>query len=242
MTFYIYDSLYGRMVEYTETIDFGSDAGYLYIDVPFEARFATDWLYVLSPQYGRNSYLEVRLKINDVYEPSTVRFTPDSLGEIEADISRYLQAKVTNEKIGDYDSENIAETNQSGKFELEYRERYDGDSSTWVEEGNDWYYIYAVRTKEQGSNLSEFCNLELFNIFEKPIWWVGMPFDLQFWWNPKYLVLEYVVESYDAAGTLLSTNSYRLDDEGLGYLNSIKINRDTIEALADYLEITVQEV
>lgn len=240
-TFYIYDALYGEMVAYTETEDFGSDAGYLYIDVPFEARFATDWLYVLSPQYSPASYVEIRLKINDVYETSTIRFTPSALGVAECDISRYLQAKITGEKIGNYVNRNDAETNQSGKFEVEYRERYAGDSNSWVEEGNDWYYLYAVRSKEQGSNLAEYWDLQIFNQFTKPVWWLGTPMDINFWWNPKYAQVDLTIDNYDSTGTLLSTNSYRLDTDGKGFLNSILISEDTIETTCAYIEVTLAE-
>jgi hypothetical protein len=231
---YVYDSLYGRMVEYTA---YGGDPGYIYLDIPFEARFATDWLYVLSPQYTNNSYIEIRLKINGVYEENTIRYTYNTQGACACDISRFIQAKISMDKVGDYENTNDAETNQSGSFELEYRERYDGDSNAWVEEGNTWYYVYAVRTKEQGSNLYEYWECQFFNQFIKPVWWVGTPFDVQFWWNPKYTTIGLTQSNYDASGTLLS--SYRttaLNDEGKGYLNSIRVDQDTIEATCDYIE------
>jgi len=239
---YVFDSLYGEMIEYTAA---GGDDGYIYINDEYEARFASDWLYIIVPDNTPNAYIEVRLKVNDVYLDNTIRYTYNTKGVAVCDISRFLQAEISIDKVGTYSNVNDAETNQSGKFELEYRERYDGDSSTWVEEGSEWYYVYAVRSKEQGSNLWEFWDIigqeNLFNQFAYPVWWIGSPFDIQFWWNPKYAALELTRNNYDASGSLLSTQTETLDDDGLGYLNSIRIDEDLIEATCDYITLEFAE-
>lgn len=234
----IYDSLLGTMVEYT--VDY-VQAGSFTVLADWEPRFATDWLYFYNSTTASNVYLEVRLKVNGVYGTFTSRFSPNTNGLVTADISSILKSYVSGLKNGNYLNVSDAEIYQSGTFELEYRERYDGDANEWTVEPNDWYYIYAIRSKEQGSNLVEYWDLAWVNQFEQPTWWIGTPFDLQFWWNPKYTDLSINRKHYDAGNVLLSETTTDLDNAQKGYLVSVRIDADTIEANCDHIAFDIVE-
>jgi hypothetical protein len=79
------------------------------------------------------------------------------------------------------------------------------------------------------------------NEFVKPVWAVGTPFDMQFWWNPIFDALSAVVRQYDAGNNLLATNTIVLNNESKGKLCSVKISLDTIEEYTDYLTVEVVE-
>jgi hypothetical protein len=239
----IYDSGTDTMLRASVMTDLGGDR--YEISLWWEARYATDLIYILNGSRRANYYVEIRLLLNGVYTGS-LRYSPDIYGSLEADISSYLRSAVSGEKIGNYLDDIIAETNQSGEFELEYRERYAGDASAWVKEGNTWYYVYAIRSKEQGANLSEYVMTttedgKFFNEFAEPIWYIGTPLDIQFWWNPDITDLNLIIKQFDAANIELDSQTIILDNANRGYLASVSIALETVEGDTDYLTIEVEE-
>jgi hypothetical protein len=241
----LYDSLNDVMINTTVlTVDSPTE---IIVDLAFDARYATDLTYFLNLTQRANYYLECRLKVNGTYQTTTMRFSPNTKGYVKADIAQFLSSEVTGEKTGNYIENSAAETNQSGSFTFEYRERYLGDTNTWTEEGNTWYYIFFVRSKEQGSNLYEYvatANTEgaFVNIFEKIPWTVGTPLDIQFWWNPAFAALKGTLKIYSAANVLLDTITIALDTACTGYLTSVKVSQDTIPELADHMTLEIEEV
>jgi hypothetical protein len=217
----------------------------------FESRFATDWTYFFVLDKA-NVYLEMRLKCNGVYESYTLRFSPNTKGIVSADISQVLKSKVNGTKLGNYTSDYDIEYNQSGNFNVEYRERYAGDSNDWTVETNTWYYVYAIRSKEQGSNLGEFWDTvevdKPFNLFNNPTWWVGNPFDIQVWCNPIYFASPYAgiqvrLIKRDAAGISLGIINYDVTDAGAaGRLVSIRIDQDSIEETCDKITVNLRSI
>ncbi len=175
-----------------------------------------------------------------------MRFAPNTKGLIQADVSAYLRSEVTGGKLGDYIEDSAAEENQSGKFEVEYRERYIGDLNNYALEGNTWYYVYAIRSKEQGSNLWEYVFTgtkegKFFNEFAIPVYVVGTPFDMQFWWPANYTDLSAVIKQYDSGNNELASDTIVLNNAAKGKLCSVKIDQDTIEELTSYINIEIIE-
>lgn len=239
----IYDAGLDEMVTGTATL---VSTNVFDTDIDWVARYAVDLEYVLTYTQKPYYYVEVRIKLNNVYLSDTLRATTDQKGDAEIDISPFLRSAVSAEKVGDYILDSAAETYQSGEFEIEFRERHTGDSNSWTEEGNTWYYVSVIRSKEQGVNLHEYIahgatEGEFFNDFETPVWTVGMPLDIQFWWPPWYNDLTAIIKQYSAANVLLDSSTISLDNSSKGKLCSVKINLDTIEAYANYLSIEVYE-
>jgi len=241
----LYDSLNDVMINAT-VLTVVSVSEFV-LDLAYDARYDADLTYFLNLTQRSNYYIECRLKVNGAYQATTMRFSPNTKGYVKADIAQFISSEIVNDKSGNYIEDSAAETNQSGSFTFEYRERYLGDSNTWTEEGNTWYYIFFVRSKEQGSNLYEYvatANSEgaFVNMFEKIPWTIGTPLDVQFWWNPAFASLKGTLKIYSAANVLLDTITIPLDNASKGYLTSVKISQDTIPSLADHMTIEIEEV
>jgi hypothetical protein len=241
----LYDSVNDVMIN--ATVLSVASATEFTLDLAFDARYDTDLTYFLNLTQRANYYVECRLKVKGAYQATTMRFSPNTKGYVKADVAQFLSSEIVNDKIGNYVDNSAAETNQSGTFTFEYRERYLGDTNTWTEETNTWYYIFFVRSKEQGSNLYEYVSTAteegvFINMFEKIPWVVGTPLDVQFWWNPVFDALKGTLKIYSAANVLLDTVSITLDNASKGYLTSVKISQDTIPALADHMTIEIEEV
>ena len=161
-------------------------------DIPWEAGFDIEYMNDHTLRAGY--YAEGRLTINGVLYPLTIMASPDTKGICELDVSGILRIVTSLGKIGDYSEVFMAETNKSGRFSFEYRECWYGADNEWYPEGGSisppsdeimWYYAEAVRSEEQGSNLSEYVATEIsdapfLNSFEVPVLFVGLPFDISF--------------------------------------------------------------
>lgn len=243
----IYDSGTDSMLSATVLSDEGSDC--FVVDLDWVDSYSNDLIYIINLTQRQNYYLQARLKINDVYESITIRSTASPKGIIKLYIQDYLQSKISSDKIGSYTSTLTAETNQSGSFELEYRERYDGDGvtdETYTSEGNIWYYVYAIRTKEQGCNLYEYVGTDTqeaiwFNEFDRPVWSLGLPNDIQFWWNPVYAALSLTRKHYSSDNVEISSTVEALDTGGIGYLCSIRVDSSTVESECAYIVLSIDE-
>lgn len=173
-------------------------------------------------------YFEVVLTINDIEQSIHVIASPNSIGWADIDVSGLLRIAVKMTKTGDYSEVIMKEPNKSGKFTLKFRECWYGSSEAYVEEGNDWYYAEGVRTAEQGANLHEYVTdpMKFYNLFEKPVYFTGKPFDISFILPTHEAPAEITVtiKVYDSSHTLLDTISEVVTDTTLqGYLNSLTI-------------------
>ena len=240
----IYDPVFNRMIE--GKINTNPTAGIYITNIPWVARYTVDLAgtYVINYTKLQGVYLEYRIKANDEYLPTTFNAQADYKGLMVADVSGVLRQLVTGEKSGDYTAGCVHEPNQSGKFELEYRERYSGDTNEWVAEGNTWYYVKATRTKEQGCNLVEYFNADgvegkFFNEFAIPNWNIGVPMDVGFWFSPDATAASAVIKEKDLAGNVLDTHNISCPTAGKGYLNSIRVNLSEMQANTRRLGLTV---
>jgi len=230
----------------------------------------TDIVYVagVDPAYMNDNtlyggyYFEGRLTINDVLYDLTIVASPNSFGYANLDVSGILRIVTSLGKVGDYTERIMKEPTKSGKFNFEYRECWYGSDNEW--EGHivtspeaspailvDWYYAESVRSEEQGSNLHDFVPSEIndapfFNLFDQPVYFLGLPFDLSFILPAMAEVspeseLTVTINIYDSNNLLLDTVTEQIPiDELSGFINSLNIDETTIPEGAAHMtaEIT----
>ena len=206
-------------------------------------------------------YFEGRLKINGVLHPLTIIASPDTQGYADLDVSGILRIVTSLGKNGDYSSRIMAETNKSGNFSFEYRECWYGSDNPWYPEGGElsppsdeilWYYVEAVRSEEQGSNLYDYVATDdnpapFFNQFEEPVYFKGLPFDLTFLLPETHLTspekdITVEINCFNSANVLIDTISEIVDVDSLdGHACSLNISRASIPEGASYFtaEITI---
>jgi hypothetical protein len=245
----VYDDYTDSVVTGTVTAK-GTPATTITTDIAWVATFDTTYFNdsTLYPNY----YFEGRLTVNGVVQTLTIIASPDSKGYADLDVSGVLRTKITTGKTGDYTTTITAEGLKSGQFTFAYRGMYSGASSStaYTSEGNTWYYIESVRSQEQGSNLYEFVPSDIeeqpfFNMFEQPVYFKGLPFDISFISPVLYEsspAANYSVtrKHYNAVNTLLSTNTEVVDPASLqSYLCSLNIDPATIEDTAAYMTLEI---
>lgn len=205
-------------------------------------------------------YFEGRLRINGILEELTIFASTDRFGYADIDVSGLLRIKTSKTKIGEYTSDLTAETTKSGNFSFEYRPCWYGSDEEWIPEGGSisppsdeilWYYVEAVRSAEQGSNLQEYVvdensDVPFFNQFERPTYFYGLPFDISF-------ILPKLEDTSPATQVTITKKIYNslnvqlgsdivtnIDITDLsGYLNSLNIDVSEIPEGAAYMKVTV---
>ena len=239
----VYDPVNNEMIEGTIL---NVAVGEVYTDITWAARYTVDLAgtYMINYTLSQGVYLQYRIKANGAYMANTYNAQQDFEGNIVADIRDALSSLVNDTKVGDYTADCVAETNQSGYFTLEYRERYQGDTNTWEEEGNTWYYIRATRTLEQGCNLVEYFSAdgidgEFLCEFNVAKWNIGTPMDVGFWWSPDALTATATIEELDLANNILDTHTVVCPTAGIGYLNSLRVNRTELTTNTRKLAISM---
>jgi hypothetical protein len=238
-------------------------------DIPFIAGFAPGDV-ALDPDrtitylndhtlYG-GYYFEGRLTINGVLESLTVIASPDSFGYADVDVSGVLRIKTSLVKTGDYTAPIMKEPTKSGNFSFEYRGCWYGSSELWIPEGGvisppsdtiTWYYGECVRSEEQGSNLWEYVatgiyNAPFLNSFEKPVYFVGLPFDISFIFPETVPVspasdVTVTMKIYNSLNTQLGVDVVTVvpADNLEGFINSLTIDPTLIPDTADHLTLSI---
>ncbi len=205
-------------------------------------------------------YFEGQLTINGIPEALTIIASPDSFGYADLDVSGVLRIKTALGKIGDYLSPIMKETTKSGKFSFEYRGCWYGSSEGWIPEGGCisppsdeilWYYGECIRSEEQGSNLHEYVvntlrDAPFLNLFDRPVYFIGLPFDLSFILPELPLVspiyeLIVTMKIYNSVNTQLGPDiiTYVDADALEGFINSLTIDEHTVMTGADHLTIEI---
>jgi hypothetical protein len=193
-------------------------------------------------------YFEGRLTINNVLHPLTIYATPDTYGYADLDVSGILRIMTSLGKTGDYSETVMKEPTKSGRFTLEYRECWYGSDEAWTEEENIWYYGEVVQSEEQGSNLHEYVaevtGAPFLNLFERPVYFHGLPFDLSFiipdtTASPE-VDLTITIKNYNSANTPGTTHVYTIPSTDLaGFINSLTIDASIIDTGAAYFTIEI---
>jgi len=211
----------------------------------------------------QNYYFEGRVTINGIVSELTVIASPDTFGYANLDVSGVLQIATSLGKTGDYSELIMKEPTKSGNFSVEYRGKWLGGSTAYIEAdddapivspplGNTWYYGECVRSEEQGTNLHEYVpsdaqDAPFLNEFANPVYFLGLPFDLSF-------ILPELVELSplsDITVTLKIYNSLNTQlggdivttveaDELEGYINSLNIDEATIPEGADHMTAEIE--
>jgi len=208
-------------------------------------------------------YFEGRLTINDIVEPITVIASPDSFGYADLDVSGLLRIKTSLAKTGDYSELIMKEPTKSGNFSLEYRGRWyvasDAEIDDYTPEGGIvsppcpilWYYGECVRSEEQGTNLHEYVVNEMrdapfLNLFDRPVFFRGLPFDLSFI-IPELLEVSPIydlivtMKIYNSVNTQLLPDivTYVPADDLEGFINSLNIDPTIIPVTADHMTVEI---
>ena len=245
----IYDDYSGAAITGTVTDVQGSPATILITDIPWVPTY--DFSYLNDNTLFAGYYFEGRLTVNNVVETMTVIASPDSKGIAEMDVSGILRIKTSPLKVGDNTSAITVESTKSGKFTFEYRGMYYGasDSAAYTAETNMWYYVEAIRSEEEGSNLYDFlatsaADAQLLNMFETPVFWSGLPFDISLFipvsWSSPSASLAITGKKYNAAGVLLSTDIGVINPDNYeGFINSLNIAFASLEESASYMTIEI---
>lgn len=205
-------------------------------------------------------YFEGRLTINGILETLTVIASPDKYGYADLDVSGVLKIKTSLAKTGNYTALIMSEPTKSGNFSFEYRGCWYGSSELWIPEGGVisppsptilWYYGEAVRSEEQGSNLHEYVanaiyNAPFLNSFEKPVYFVGLPFDISFIFPETVPVspasdVTVTMKIYNSLNTQLGGDVVTIVpvDTLEGFINSLMINPASIPDTADHLTLSI---
>jgi hypothetical protein len=206
-------------------------------------------------------YFEGRLTINGILEPLTVIASPDSFGYADVDVSGVLRIKTSLGKTGDYTAPIMKETTKSGNFSFEYRGQcWDGIQNLWIPEGGVisppsatilWYYGECVRSEEQGSNLHDYVatptdDAPFLNSFEKPVYFVGLPFDISFIFPQTAPVsptsdVTITMKIYNSVNTQIGSDVVTIvpADSLEGFINSLMIDPTSIPDTADHLTLEI---
>ena len=242
----VYNSTNGAMYVGTVTA-IASPATVITTSIPWVAGFVAGYLNDNTLHAGY--YFEGRLTVNDVVQDLTVIASPDSFGKANLDVSGVLRLMTSLNKTGDNTSLVMSETTKSGKFTLEYRECWYGQEGAYTAEGNTWYYVEAVRSAEQGSNLYEFVATEIsdapfMNAFSRPVCYAGFPFDISLIFpetaqtSPE-MDVTVQIKVYNAARVLLTTITTLVPANTIRVgINSLNI--DTTLFPVGYHELTAE--
>lgn len=205
-------------------------------------------------------YFEGRLTINGILETLTVIASPDKFGYADVDVSGVLRIKTSLAKTGNYTAPIMKEPTKSGNFSFEYRGCWYGSSELWIPEGGVisppsdiilWYYGECVRSEEQGSNLHEYVanaiyNAPFLNSFEKPVYFVGLPFDISFIFPETVPVspasdVTVTMKIFNSLNTQLGADVVTIvpADTLEGFINSLMINPASIPDTADHLTLSI---
>lgn len=207
-------------------------------------------------------YFEGRLTVNGIIEALTVIASPDSFGYADLDVSGVLRIKTSLGKTGDYSETIMKEPTKSGNFSFHYRARgyWVDDTEPWIPEGGVisppsdvilWYYGECVRSEEQGSNLHEYVantiyNAPFLNSFEKPVYFVGLPFDISFIFPETVPVssasdVTVTMKIFNSLNTQLGGDVVTIvpADTLEGFINSLMINPASIPDTADHLTLSI---
>ncbi len=205
-------------------------------------------------------YFEGRLTVNGVLESLTIIASPDSFGYADLDVSGILRIKTSLGKVGDYSTTLMKETTKSGSFSFEYRGCWYGSNEPWIPEGGSisppsptitWYYAESIRSEEQGSNLHEYVvtpidDAPFFNLFEQPVYFLGLPFDISFI-LPEFTEVSPTVDLTVTTKVFNSSNTQigadvvtNVPADSLeGFVNSLNIDMTTIPANAAYFTVEI---
>jgi len=244
---------------YVGTIDDASGAPVIDTDIPFVT--GMNITYLNDNTLFGGYYFEGRLTVNGILEPLTIIASPDSKGYADLDVSGILRIKTSLGKTADYTDLIAKEPTKSGRFSFEYRGCWYGSDEEWIPEGGSisppsdeilWYYAECVRSEEQGSNLHDYVMSDIhdapfLNMFEQPVYFAGLPFDISF-------ILPELAEVNPASDITVTQKIYNsvntqlgLDivntipaDQLEGYVNSLFINEASIPVTAHHMTLRIE--
>ena len=227
-------------------------AGLISTDIVWEATM--DIRYMNDNTLYGGYYFEARLTINGALEGLTVIASPDSYGYADVDVAGVLRIHTSLGKTGDHSALLMTEPTKSGSFSVEYRGCWYGSNELWTGAddeppitsppvANTWWYGECVRSEEQGTNLHEYVpsaqqDAPFLNSFDRPTYFLGMPFDITFI-NPDagLTTATVTIKIFNSANTQLGPDQVTAVAVAAleGYFNSLNIDATTIPTGADHM-------
>lgn len=180
----------------------------------------------------------------DIYDKSDnlIASVPDNYpfadGILYFDVAPFLRDRVNNTFGGSYSAVNAKDENSTIEFYIKYLVSYTGSSNSEIDDSS--FNFFACNTtkqvlQEHGSNIGEHVsfNADLAEAdkaqflcpFEKPIYWEGYPFTLNFIFQDTGAspTLSREEENFDTSGASIGTTSTNLVDTDYDYIHSLTL-------------------
>lgn len=209
-----------------------------------------------------NWYTQFEITTYQPLKVFTAKYRDDLKGRLSIDISSMFRGLMSFEDTFAYDVENSRDLNLSRRFSLRWKELYTGLVSEYGLR-HPFYFAVVNGAKQLGddegsnyrdyySSLSDITHKGKFlTLFEKPVYWVGYPFDLQFIYPgfessgilpTSYPRLLRRQGEYGLNGNLLLFSEAALDNSivNMGYINRMKMRESGSYNLIHVSRVTVR--
>ncbi len=180
----------------------------------------------------------------------------DSSYQTTADISAFLKSSLSYDDDFDYTVNNIKDQKVSNSYIVEFSENWSGYEGTFDQEGTGtFYFTNSVRQlgAEYNGNMADFVvfsettgiKAKFLSDFEKPSWFEGYPFSLDFVFGDEFNTGTYNIkrhdESFDINGTSIAEVSNSLDKTQDDYINRMTIY-ESYDSTAQYIEVWLERL
>lgn len=176
----------------------------------------------------KNYFVETRiLAVNQSIqyaEIGTSKNKVDLNGIANVNIQEWVRSKCEFQNEFNYDSINYAVIGEGGKYSIQFREIYNGVSLPYVNLGPLNYWTNSAKQIQEiyGANMGEYVptldnsrtELAKFqSVFERPTFFVGWPFSLNFIWSDNMLNIAVTreEETFNVNGTTVAATSDALN-------------------------------
>lgn len=189
----VYDGTYT-----VETVNISSLTVFTFYDIPNLGDTVGGYVNL---KVRANWYCEMQFITSRPTKVYTSKYREDLKGRISIDVSSIFKGLMQFKDEFAYDVVNEADLNLSRAFSVKQREVYTGSTNEFSRTFN--FYLWLANGAKQlgakyGSNYREFYPAlteishkgKFLTLFEKPVHWVGYPFDLQFIYSGMESVTE----------------------------------------------------
>ncbi len=178
----------------------------------------------------------------------------DASYQVETDISAFLKSALSYNETFDFTTSNLKDETVSNIYTVEFAEVWSGYNGSFNAEGTgDFYFTNSVRQlgAEYNGNMADYTiysvdigiKPKFLSDFEKPTWFEGYPFSLDFIFGNEYNTGLYNIkrhdESFDANGTSITEVSMSLDKTQNNYINRMIIHQ-SYASTTEYIEVWLE--
>lgn len=216
---------------------------YIVIDAPYTSHTVSGFVNFLDAY--ENYYVETIVYgitiANAYYEVGTMVNKPGSDGISAVDTAAFLKTIVSFQDTFTYDQLNKRDETMSGRFNIQYREVYNGVAQAWSGVSSTLVYYFTNATKQvqqrYGSNVGEhvpFVNADtteqkakFLSDFAKPTYFPGFPFSLAFIYADTLagLAVSKFERKKDLNGVAIATTEFELSTGQSLYVNRLMLEQ-----------------